>query len=254
LDSPNKTARELLQAIIVRLPDPTKIDDGGHLRSAVTRRKIMLAAADCLDRFGYVGTNLAVVAKQSKLTRAAVIYHFPSRMSLIEAVIYFVLRERIRQVTAMLDLDQNSVPMRVDFIWSTLQTNIFRAFAELLIAAKTDKALAAVFDPALEEYERCRKAVSFAVMPERDVRVPWFALRLDLGRFLLEGLTIQGIRSPDAEERMYNIRSFVKVLLSRPAGAALMREAVTYASTEKLTKFSAQPRNRKYASPKRAKR
>ena len=93
--APRSQKRKQIALTDSRLPDPTAVGDGELSKSAVTRKRIMEAGVSCLAEDGYAGTTTSTVAARAGLTRAAMLYHFPSRMALIEAVIHYVTRRRI---------------------------------------------------------------------------------------------------------------------------------------------------------------
>lgn len=57
-------------------------------KSALTRARIMDAAAHVLSRRGYAGTRLSDVAQQAAIQAPAIYYYFPSREDLIEEVMW----------------------------------------------------------------------------------------------------------------------------------------------------------------------
>ena len=50
----------------------------------------MEAAIECLAASGYSATSTSDIAQQAGMTRAAMLYHFPSRMALMEAAIHYL--------------------------------------------------------------------------------------------------------------------------------------------------------------------
>lgn len=221
-----------LSDVALRLPDSTELRQGELSKSGHTRRRILDAAIECLADVGYAGTNTTAVAQRAELTRPAMLYHFPSRALLIEAVVYHIMRVR-------LDFWLSDAPMAkepeevIDIAWGHLQTKAFRAFSELLIVAQTDEDLARVFAPALAEYDRARRDVSLASLPKNEIEAPWFNLRRDVLRFLLEGLAMQGGMSYDAERRRSTILTFVKVLFYTPAGEKVFEAATQRSALSK---------------------
>lgn len=212
-----------------RLPDPTKIIAGELKKSSHTRIRIMEAAIDCLATLGYAGTTTTVVATKAGLTRPAMLYHFPSRIELIQATAHYVMRKRIEgyyAATAGHVLDERYFPSVIDQIWRQLHEKDFRASAELLMAARTDSELAAVFTPALLEFDRSRREAATSMFPDEIVKASWFDLWRDVARFLLEGFAQQESLSFNAEKRTAHIVEFVKALIVEPAGRLLL-ERVT---------------------------
>lgn len=217
---------------MLRLPDPTRAEKGELSKSGRTRSRILNAAIDCLANRGYSGTTTSTVAAQAELTRPAMQYHFPSRASLIEATIHYIMRERLRMyIDDLPKIQSEHVPI-AETAWEHTQTNVFRAFTELLIASRTDKELSAVFSPALAEYDRARRSAAMATFPTTIVEAPWFDLRRDVFRFLLEGLAIQGGLSFDSDRRRNDILAFVRMLDTKEGIALFVKaQSDTSAST-----------------------
>lgn len=55
-------------------------------RAALTRRRVLHAAAMELARYGYAGTSLARIAAQAGVTQGALTFHFPTKPELARAV------------------------------------------------------------------------------------------------------------------------------------------------------------------------
>lgn len=212
----------------VRLPDPTAVAKGELAKSGVTRRRIMEAAVRCLADRGYSATTTTEVAKAAELTRAAMLYHFPSRMALIEATVHYVTKRRLDMYEgAMAEIPHNQeyFVRAIDIAWSQLQTPEFLAFTELSLASRSDRELSAIFTPALAEFDRARRATATQLFPPEQVDKPWFDLRRDIVRFLLEGLAQQGGLSFDGERRREMIIGFLKTLATTREAEVVLRKA-----------------------------
>jgi len=218
-----------------RLPDPTGIAAGEFAKSGRTRTRIMEAAVDCLASRGCASLSMSSVAKAAGVTRAAMLYHFPSRIRLIEAAAHFVTRKRVEMYgAAMADIawGEGYYEQVIDFAWQQLQTPEFLAFAELSNAARTDPELSAVFAPALAEFDRARRDLALKLFPAKAVETPWFDLRRDIARFLLEGLAQMGGLSFDTERRRAEMINFLKALNATPEGEALLALTKAWPSSE----------------------
>ncbi|MFM8355682.1 MAG: TetR/AcrR family transcriptional regulator [Gammaproteobacteria bacterium] len=216
-----------------RLPDPTEISDGAFAKSRLTRTRIMEAAVECLAANGYASLSTTSVAERAGLTRAAMLYHFPSRSALIEAVVNYVTRKRVEmygEAMARIAHDAQYFEQAIDIAWAQLQTPEFLAFAELTSAARTDPDLSVTVSPALAEFDRARRVMALELFPPEHVGRPWFDLRRDIARFLLEGLALHGGLSFDAERRKEEMIGFLKALSIKPESATVLEKAKTYAT------------------------
>lgn len=71
-------------------------------KSAQTRERILTAAAEALNRYGYAGTRLTGIAEVAQLQTPAIYYYFSSREEVIEEVIRVGQRLTIDHVVQVL--------------------------------------------------------------------------------------------------------------------------------------------------------
>ena len=57
----------------------------GQQRSIETRNKLIAATYDCIHDFGYHGTSTTKVIDRAKMSRGAMLHHFPTKIDLIAA-------------------------------------------------------------------------------------------------------------------------------------------------------------------------
>jgi AcrR family transcriptional regulator len=196
----------------------------------------MDAAVDCLAETGYAHTTTTTVAVRAGLTRAAMLYHFPSRMALIEAVIHYVTRERVRMFhEAYVAMPEGSRTdgRHIDIYWAQVQHRIFKAFGELSAAARADLDLAAVFIPASAEFDRARRESALQLFPQEFTQQPYFDLRRDVTRYMLEGLAQLDSPAYNAERRVADMLGFLKALTSEPEGRILLLKALERSSSRR---------------------
>ncbi len=211
------------------LPDPTDLETGELRKSTDTRRRIMEATVYCLAQFGYAGTNAITVAEQAQMTRSTLLYHFPTRLDLIEAVTRFVTLQRIEMFeSAMTQVPRGPdwADKLIDEAWRQNQTLEYRAHSELCNAAHTDPDLAAVFRPAMSAYDWARRKTASALFGEQEQNAEGFHLRRDITRFLLDGLATHGWFAGDGEERTDSVLRFLKALGKEPEGRVLLARAM----------------------------
>jgi AcrR family transcriptional regulator len=213
-------------------PDPTLLAAGELRKSGDTRRRIMDAAVHCLANYGYAGVNAVTVAEQAGLTRPAMLYHFPTRISLIEAAINYVVLQRIARFEAAL-ADAVHLPQRarrsIEQAWEENHTPLYRAYCELANAARTDPDLEAVFAPAMRAYDRARRESAARLFPPEVQAQPGYHLRRDVTRFLLDGMAEHGWMIEDEPRRRARLLAFLKVLADAPEAQTLLRKAIALA-------------------------
>ena len=222
----------LTGAIDRRIPDPTDVGDGEFRKSKTTRTRILEAAMELLAEEGYAATSTPAVAARAQLSRTAMLYHFPSRAALMEAVIHYVTRRRVElqeEMQGHLPYDEHFRSRSVDSHWQQLQSTEFRAFCQLSLAANTDEDLAAVFKPALEAFDRARREMALKLAEPEVVNRPGFDLKRDVHRFLLEGIAQQDGITFNRAKRMREVMAFLKLCWS-DEGQAFIEQALKEAS------------------------
>lgn len=216
------------------IPDPTATTGSELGKSRETRRRILEAATACIAEMGYDRFSTAAVAARAGLTRPAMLYHFNSRLELLTATIHFLARRRIELFEqAMLTLPkvqsykgQYLRAKAAEVAWDQLQTPYFWAFAELSLAARTDKDLEPIVKPALECFDRARRGVTDRIFPEEAYDMTDFSLARDVVRFLSEGVAIQDSFIHDRAERTAALRHFLKMLVATTPGATFLEAVV----------------------------
>lgn len=180
-------------------------------KSRRTRKRILDEAMRIIAEHGYAAATNAAVAEAADLTRGAMLYHFPSREDLVEAVIGHIQAERsalFRAATDSLPAGADVTEHAIDSYWDLLQRTPFRAFAELEAAARTDPAIAALIAPAQAEFDRAQIGDHFLKMLHAGAG-PRFQASRDLARFLLEGLARANL-TYDAEDRTMRLLDVIK--------------------------------------------
>ncbi|MCR9277006.1 MAG: TetR/AcrR family transcriptional regulator [Pseudomonadaceae bacterium] len=213
----------------VDLPDPTAVGVKAFSKSRATRTRILEAAIECLSSIGYQATSTTTVAKYAGLTRAAVLYHFPNRLALIEATVHYVTRRRVAMQEEMqVDLPRDEAfPFRsLDSQREQLQTREFFAFSELAMAARTDPELDEIFRPAMESFDHARRDMANKLASDEVKSAPGFDLRRDVARFALEGLIHQDGITFDQERRTSQMMWLLKLLFDPKVSGELVQRAL----------------------------
>lgn len=217
------------------LPDATSPRAGEFTKSARTRRRILDAAIAVLAREGYTRLAISGVAAAAGLSRAAMIYHFPTRRALVEALVAHVTRERVAiyeaGVAALRDRPDFG-ERAVDLAWEQAQSPVFAAFAELAQAARTDTELAAIFRPAMAAFDAARRAAATRIFPDGLRGIPGFDLGRDVVRFLIEGVIQQEGVVHDRDARLAALRTFARLVVNSPEGQALLARAIAQAGDD----------------------
>jgi AcrR family transcriptional regulator len=160
-------------------------------KSLRTRARILDAAVRLFIEIGYHAATNARIAEAAALTRGAMLYHFPDRESLVDAVVPHIQSARAGLLQAAVKDAPHGADRTdhaIDAYWRLLSTPAFVAFAELESAARTDPALRERLIPAQAAFDRAEIGDHlFDLVQGGDG--PRFQASRDLARFMLEGLS-----------------------------------------------------------------
>lgn len=228
-------AKKESERTVVNLPDPTAVGANEFRKSRETRTRILEAAIECLSTIGYQATSTITVAKYAGLTRAAMLYHFPNRLALIEAAVHYVTRRRVdMQEEMQVDLPRDEAfPFRsLDSQRDQLQSREFFAFSELAMAARTDPELEEIFKPAMKSFDHARRDMANKLASDEVKSAPGFDLRRDVARFALEGLIQQDGITFDQQRRTTQMMWLLKLLFDPQVSGPLVQRALEMAEKD----------------------
>lgn len=118
-------------------------------RSAATRGRILEAAVTCLYKQGYGATTTVSVATTAKVSRGAMLHHFPSKADLMLATLAHVLALNadafLRASNAIADPWQRYAALP-DLRLEVAQQPAGVAFMEIMVGARSDEAVRNRFD------------------------------------------------------------------------------------------------------------
>ncbi|HYE47521.1 MAG TPA: TetR/AcrR family transcriptional regulator [Caulobacter sp.] len=180
-------------------------------KSRRTRARILDEAVRVIAAGGYAAATNAAVAEAAGITRGAMLYHFPTREDLLEAVIEHLQAERaelFRRAAEELPPGADVTEHAIDSYWELLRHPAFTAFMELEAAARTDSVVAALIAPARAEFDRAQIGDHFLKMLHAGAG-PRFQASRDLARFMLEGLARADL-SYDGEARVERLLTVIK--------------------------------------------
>jgi AcrR family transcriptional regulator len=201
-------------------PDPVEAEDRPPARpraaadspkSLRTRARILDAAVRLFVEIGYHGATNARIAEAAGLTRGAMLYHFPDREALVEAVVPFIQSARAGLLQAAIDDAPHGADRTdhaIDAYWRLLSEPPFVAFAELEGAARTDAALRERLAPAQAAFDRAEISDNLFDLVQ-GAEGPRFQASRDLARFMLEGLAASHL-AYDARGRTERLLAIVK--------------------------------------------
>ena len=180
-------------------------------KSLRTRARILDAAVRLFVEIGYHAATNARIAEAANLTRGAMLYHFPDREALIDAVVPYIQTARAGLLQAAIEAAPHGADRTdhaIDAYWRLLSEPAFVAFAELESAARTDHALRARLAPAQAAFDRAELTDNLFDLVQ-GAAGPRFQASRDLARFMLEGLAASKL-AYDAQGRTERLLAIVK--------------------------------------------
>lgn len=192
--------------------------NAGHQqrRSAETRLAILDAMIECLASQGYARTTTQLICEVAKISRGAMLHHYPSKQDLITAVVDYTFYKRmenfINSVSQLSEHDRVTLNMGIKTLWESCTTQEYQAYVELHVAARTDEELRTIFVPQAERYLKIWVDNILHLFPEwSHLDRKSFELSYDLVRATFEGLLIN--RDIENKEREQVLVGFVANLL-----------------------------------------
>ena len=180
-------------------------------KSKRTRKRILDSALQLFADCGYAGATNARIAEAARLTRGAMLYHFPTRESLVEAAIEHIQAVRttlFQAAAAKRPQGVDAADYAIDAYWRLLHEPAFVAFTELEGAARTDPWLEAALRPAQAAFDRVQLGDAMGSMVQAGAGARLQASR-DLARFMLEGLS-RATLADDSDGRTARLIEVVK--------------------------------------------
>ena len=168
-------------------------------KSELTRTSILDAAVDCFYELGYANTTTENIAQTAGVSRGAMLHHFPTRFVLIKAAIEHLNRKRLEwfeeeESVVQHGAEHTRIEEGIDTYWKQLNSPTFIVFHELKVAARTDKELAKVLLPAMQEFEKAWYQSVRRVFPDL-VLSDAFERANYLTQYLLEGMAMARMTS-----------------------------------------------------------
>lgn len=130
-------------------------------RTASMRARLIDAAVSCLNRLGYSATTLSTIAEAAGVSRGGMLHQFPSKVDLMLAVVAYAsgADERSHQPPALNDDDDKLAYFmsRTETTWTILIQEPAMAKLEIMMAARSDKVLAAKLPDMFNSIEQNRR-------------------------------------------------------------------------------------------------
>jgi len=167
-----------------------------------TRDLLVEAAIQCIGRFGYTAATTELIARHAGLTRGPLQYYFTDRTGLIYEAFLRLQRGIIqRYIDASRDSDTpiQFVDALLDVTYQVCRSEAHYALLEIIVASRSDPALAARLEPQLVQINRQFDARWTQRLAELDATPQQIATARYLAIALNRGLAINSLTFKDPE-------------------------------------------------------
>ncbi len=113
-------------------------------RTTTMRARLLDATIGCLLELGYAGTTTVEIARRAGVSRGAQLHHFPTKAELVIAAVEHLAEVRHREFVeafAKVPPGTDRAGAAIDLLWPILSGPTFYVWLELMVAARTDRAL-----------------------------------------------------------------------------------------------------------------
>ena len=129
-------------------------------RSAETRGAIIDAAIDLLFTRGHTATTTIAVASRARVSRGAMLHHFPTRVEMLIAVAEYIVqwqREQRRAKIQSLEPGLKRYYAGADINWEVQRQPPTIALLEIMMATRSDPQLRKGFAPFIKQMSEMRR-------------------------------------------------------------------------------------------------
>ena len=191
-------------------------------RTASMRARLIDAAVDCLNRLGYSATTLSTIAEAAGVSRGGMLHQFPSKVDLMLAVVAYAsgADERSHQPPALNDDDDKLAYFmsRTETTWTVLIQEPAMAKLEIMMAARSDKVLAAKLPDMFNSIEENRRKRMWELAQEigikdREAIDAMVGLHMAAMRGLAMELLVTGDRA-QVERSFALLKSYKDILIT----------------------------------------
>jgi AcrR family transcriptional regulator len=184
---------------------PAKKRRSNEQRTAEMRARLIDAAIETLYRSGYSATTTIEVARRARVSRGAMLHHFPTRVSLLLATAEHIKDSdrQFRRERLMTPEMQPGLPRFYaagDVSWEVHQRPSTIALLEIMMATRSDRALQKAFAPFLKRWVQSANNAAVRMAPDLGVDdVDLVANLIRLHQACMRGLALELMFTHDAD-------------------------------------------------------
>lgn len=152
--------------------EPTRTRRTQGERSATTRALLLDATFDSVFERGCAATTISQVQARAGVARGTLLHHFPTRASLMVAVVEDVAARRLQILRSAPTPGQKGWAGAVEIVRADLESPEFLVVLELWVAARTDPDLRSALVPVERAVFEAVHAAVRGLVDDADPRVP----------------------------------------------------------------------------------
>lgn len=174
-------------------------------KSDAMRRRICAAATRCLSNAGFHRMTIAEVVNEARISTGALQHHFPNKQALVVAVAEYLLSRSVKWFArAKAEPQSGDFAEMIRRSWrEQFTTDEYGALLEILVAARTDKALRAKIAPALDRWRAAIEQELTELLPDAH-DAAYLESVLTISRCMMTGLLVHDGLLRD-ERRMLSV-------------------------------------------------
>ena len=159
------------------------------------RQRLIDAAIGCLYELGYAAMTTQVVTDRARVSRGAILHHFPTKVDLMVAVAQYAAQHQDRTIRKMLADTPAGMPVWLALTrasWEVATQPPAVALVEVMMATRADAALAERLPEVVQAFEGKQQADSWRMAQAAGVSDrPTVEAMVRLHRAALRGLAIE---------------------------------------------------------------
>ena len=208
-------------------------------RRSETLAAILSASIQILIEDGYAGFSASRVAARAGVSRGAQEHYFPKKNDLIAAATQHAMREAVQHAQALAQTATRSSDPIAKFLMDSEHfffAPVFRAMIEIMIAARSDRALARIVNPIVQDARYVLDGIWTDTLDAAGYPRENAQQFVELTHYLLRGLFVVSNWLPYKIDRAATIEAWRRLA---PTALQLARPAT---QRTRLTRLSAEQR------------
>lgn len=181
-------------------------------KSRATRLKIIEAAIVCLDERGYSEASINRIQLQAGVSRGALTHHFPTKQVLVTETAELLLGGALKTFERHKAEPEHAFPLLLQAWMKMFNTREGRALLEILVACRTDRALADILSERLQQWDLAYSEAFAARYTDSDQSGDDAALLWSICRSFVRGLLLHQHFVRDPQELLVMLERFAGMI------------------------------------------